>query len=204
MIGFLRNWITGIATLVIIIVMLEILVPSGKFRKFIGLVSGFILMLAVINPFIGLFKKGIDMEELHFAGSSFISRREIEASSNILKEGQMKKITEVYKGKLSNQIEESLGKIKGISGVKAVVEIEENYKSQHYGEIKKVYVSISQDQAVADAKPAVKIDKVDIKGSTAAKAEKSEVSEAMKILIHEKVKGLMGVDKEFVLITRDR
>jgi stage III sporulation protein AF len=57
---FLKEWILNIVTLSIFIILIEILIPSGKIKKVVNLVTGFILVIALINPILSLFK--MDME----------------------------------------------------------------------------------------------------------------------------------------------
>lgn len=57
MLEFLRSWIINIVTISLILILFEIIVPSGKIKKIITLVSGFVLLIAVVNPFLQLKKQ---------------------------------------------------------------------------------------------------------------------------------------------------
>ena len=46
---FLKSWVLNIVMLAIFIALLEIIVPSGKIKKFVNLISGFILILSLIH-----------------------------------------------------------------------------------------------------------------------------------------------------------
>ena len=60
---FLNKWILNIVTLSIFIILIEVLIPSGKVRKVVTLVTGFILVIALINPILSLLKMEIDIED---------------------------------------------------------------------------------------------------------------------------------------------
>jgi len=75
MIDFLRNWVVNIVTLVVFVMLIEMMLPSGKVKKIVNLVTGFILVIGLINPVLELFEKEIDLKEFQLAGSNYIDRR---------------------------------------------------------------------------------------------------------------------------------
>jgi len=201
MIEFLKGWVLNIVGLAIFIVLLEILVPSGKTKKFINLVSGFVLIIAIITPFLNIARKGIDLKEFQIASSNFIDKREIENNSKILKEKQMRQITEVYRKKLIKQLEETTAEIEGVAGAKADVIINEDYNSDDFGEIKRVYLylELSGDKQVI--KPVSKIEKIEINGDDAVKSESKEVDSALKKKIESRINKILGVDEKNIVIS---
>ena len=50
--GFLRNWIEQIALAVIIVSIFEMLLPSGKTKKYIKMVLGIFIVFSIISPFV--------------------------------------------------------------------------------------------------------------------------------------------------------
>ena len=198
MIEFLKNWVINIVTISILVILLEILIPSGRIKKFVNLVSGFILIIAIINPFIGLFKKRIDLKELQLKDSSFIDRDELEKNSRIIEEKQLKQITELYRTKLIVKIEESIKEIKGIAYAKADVIINEDSGSGSFGEIKRVYVDIKLEE-VKDGgiKPVKKVEKVEI---GKAEAKRGNIDESMISKVEEKINRVLGVQKENIAV----
>jgi len=48
MIDFLRNWVVNIVTLVVFVMLIEMMLPSGKVKKIVNLVTGFILVIGLI------------------------------------------------------------------------------------------------------------------------------------------------------------
>lgn len=165
MIEFLKNWVLNIITLAILIVMLEIIMPSGKMKKFINLFSGFILIIAIINPVLGLFKNGINLNDFHISSGNFMARKEIEQKGKLLEEKQMKQITEAYRKKVIKQIEDSTREIDGIIDVKADLIINEDYKSQDFGEIRRVYLVLQTGNKDGSISAVAPIKKVKIKSS---------------------------------------
>lgn len=204
MIGFLKNWVFNIAALVVFIVLLEIMIPSGKIKKTINLVSGFILIIAMVNPFLNYFKKGMDLKEFQITDSNFLDRREIEADSKILKEKHMKQITEVYRRKIIRQLEENTGIISGVTGIKADVIINEDYNSDAFGEIKRVYLYITLDKKQNRIKPVVKVEKVRINNDDGIQKENEDkndkIGNALEIQLEDRISKLFNLRKEDIVI----
>ena len=44
MIEFIKNWVVNTVTIVMLIILIEMLIPSGKMKKIVNLVTGFILV----------------------------------------------------------------------------------------------------------------------------------------------------------------
>ena len=164
--SFLNNWIINIVTVSLILILFEMIMPNGKTKKIINLVAGFILLIAVINPFIALKNKGINLGEIALKDSSYIDKKEIEASSKVLDQKQMKQISEVYKKKLVEKIREQASKTEGVSDCIVNVEINEDTTSENYGEIKKVFVELkkgkSQSTQTSKVSPVASVKKVEI------------------------------------------
>jgi stage III sporulation protein AF len=203
-ISFLREWVLNIITLVIFIVLLEILIPSGKMKKYVNLVSGFILLIAIINPFVKLVRKDIDFKVFYIQNSNYMDRKDIEAKSKVLEEQQLKQITEVYRNKIIRQLEDNVKEIKGIKEVGADVLINEDYTSQSFGEIKRVYLYLKLLGTTDAIKPVTRVEKVVI-GKNAKPPGKDDgkgsIDQNMRNEIEKNVNKILGVNKEDVVIT---
>lgn len=171
MLAFLKEWIINIVTISIILILFEIIIPTGKIKKIINLVSGFILLIVIINPFIALKNQNYNLSKNVISDSFYIDKKEMENSSKLLNETQIKQISKVYKDKLTKKIESETENIDGAKASKINIEINEDYKSDKFGEINKVYIEMEkvkkeskeqQDQGDIDIKPVISIKAVDI------------------------------------------
>lgn len=219
MIEFLRGWIINIVTISIMLILFEIIVPSGKVKKIISLVAGFVLLIAVINPFLTLKNKNFDLGEAAISDSAYIDKKEIENSSKVLEETQMKQISVIYKKKLINRIEEETCKIQGITEAKAQVEINEDYSSEKYGEITKITVNVKKGEKQNDnnkVTPVVSIEKVEVNSTskinsasdsnTDTKTLKAADPEAARIaeLIKKNLNKTLEVSQDSIVVTVDQ
>ncbi|MCX8129022.1 MAG: stage III sporulation protein AF [Clostridia bacterium] len=201
MVDFIRSWVFNVVTLVIFIVLIEILTPSGKTKKFISLVSGFILLVAILNPLLGIFDKGVDLKDIRISDSNFIDKQEIETSSKILNESQTKQIIKAYRKKLIGQLEDCTADIKGVSGVKADVLINEDINSKSFGEIKRAYFVLVPGEKNEAIKPVAKVGRIQIKMGEEAEKTSVPVDGETKKQIESRVNKIFGLEKENVVIT---
>jgi len=207
MIEFLKDWCLNVVSLVIFIVLLEMLLPSGRMKKMINLVSGLILVIALINPVLGLLKKGIDLEEYQISNSNLINKKEIMVNSQVLKEKQTRQITNVYRNKIIGQIENLIKDIKGVSDTKADVIINDDYSDEKFGEVKKVYLELELGEVdeKTESINAVKIvDKVVVgkekKGEKEVASDK-EIDGELKKQIESKIENILNIQKENIVIS---
>jgi stage III sporulation protein AF len=203
MIEFLKGWILNIATLAVFIVLLEMLVPSGKLKKFVNLIAGFILLIAIINPFLGLLKNGVDLKELQLANSNILEKSEIEEGSKVLNERQMRQISEVYRKNLVNRIEEGVMEIAGVSNVRAEVVINEDYNSKSFGEIRKVNLNLELKGGKSGEKSVAKVEKVEVKANNTSRenTKSREVDEGIRKQIGSKLNKILNVDEKVIEIS---
>lgn len=201
MLDFLRGWVTNLIALALFIVLLEIILPSGKTKKFVNLIAGFVLVIAIVRPFIQLFSIAeiSDLKAFQITDSSFLDRKEIEESSKVLQEEQVKQITEVYRKKLIAGIEAGLEGTEGVSELRADVMIYEDHLSKDYGQIKRIYLYL-QPESKQD-KQVAKIGKIEIEKGRASGQESSAIDEGLQKSLEEKVSRMMGVDAENIVIT---
>ncbi len=142
MLLFLRDWIINIVTITVILILFEIIIPTGKIKKIINLVSGFILLIVIINPFIALRNQNYLLSENIISDSFYIDKKELENSSKLINDTQMKQIASIYKKKLINKIQAETENLEGVETLKVDVEINEDYSCDNFGEINKVYLEL--------------------------------------------------------------
>lgn len=212
MVEFLRKWVLNIAVLSVIIVMLEILIPSGKTRKFVKLITGFILLIALINPVLKLFKNGVDLNEIQLTDGGFTDKYQIEYDSNSLKESQMKQISSVYKRKLAEDIKQNLSLLEDVSITKVDVDINENYNDENYGNINGVYIGIGKFQSGEKTSGIDDIKKVEVKVSGDKNKEEpavkdegvtEKVDDERAEKIKDRVADFLGTDKDIITVGYD-
>ena len=181
MISFLKNWALNIVTLVLFLLMIEIMMPSGNTKKFVNLVAGFILLLAIIRPIAEVFTSNFRISETFYADSNFLDRAEITGRSRVLEEEQRAQVLKLYREKLINRIEQAVLEIGGIKKAKVDLIINEDYESGDFGEVKRVYVELTNGANGDKIGKTGKNDKAEQTGDT-GRNEETEKSKILKIL----------------------
>jgi len=208
MIEFLKSWVLNIVTLAILIVLLEILVPSGKLKKFVNLVSGFILIIAIINPVLGLFESGQYKIDFDTQSSFYLDKKSIEENSRVMNERQLKLTVDLYRERLIKEIEKRAGEISGNYTVKADVIINEDSGTELFGQIKKVYLTLGETDERKNIKPVNGIERIKVEkiGDTAGEGEdkvenSGKVDEKTAERLKESISNYLSIKKDDIVIT---
>ena len=146
MLEFIRHWVINIVALVLFIVIIEMLLPNGKMKKYVGIVTGTVLIIAVITPVIELFGGGFDFAAAQTSTSNTISRMQIEKDSMMLEEEQLGQIIQVYCSDMIEQLEHHAEEVEGVKDAKADIIINEDHTSERFGEIKRAYLEITLEE----------------------------------------------------------
>lgn len=203
MIDFLRSWVFNIVTLAILIVLIEMLIPSGKIKKFVNLISGFIIMIAIITPILEFLAGGIDINDIQLNNELFIDRKQVQESSRINKEEQMEQIVAVYRSNLLKHLEDTAREISGTQDVTADVIINEDYSSANFGEIKRVYIYLKPDEKAASGsmvKPVENIDYIIIGEEDVRKQSIETVDDEIRTKLEDKISMLWNVSRDDIVI----
>lgn len=202
--AFFKEWVLNIITMVVLIVLLEILIPSGRMKKYVNLVSGLIIIIVIINPFVMLLSKNMEIKDFYIQNSNAMDRREIAEKSKVLEEQQMEQITEIYRNKIIKQIEDEIKDIKGVNSASADVIINEDYESELFGEIIRVYIYLKPQSSEDGIKPVTKVEKVVIGDDSEPPSknfEEEKIDSSVKEKIINNVNKALGVDKEAIVIS---
>jgi stage III sporulation protein AF len=143
----------------------------------------------------------VDLKSFQFSDNNYLLKKNIEENSKVLNDKQMKKIAEVYRENIISQLEEGMKGVKGISSIKADVIINEDYKSKTFGEVKRVYLSITPEEDKNIIKPVKKVEKVDIGSDKKLLEENEKINSDTRRQIEERVIKFLDINKENIVIT---
>lgn len=134
---WLRQWILAIAGTIIIGSLCDIVVPEGSIRKYVRLVTGLMLTLAVISPF-----ANVSVDELENFEERQTRRRAVEFQ-NSLGERERFDVIRIYRSKLCDSIKKEI-QITEDENIEIKIEVEED-DEKRFGEIKEVSVIINDN-----------------------------------------------------------
>ena len=134
------GWAEGIIVFVIISTVLLNLIVSGKYRKYLKLFIGMMLVLLVINPILSLFQMKDDYEIQFEVWDNFANSEESEdmvAAFANAEQARDEQILSSYKSSLTQQAEEVIESY-GYSVVSMQVEIGEDEEMGDYYQVKSI------------------------------------------------------------------
>lgn len=123
MIVALTEWVKSIIFVVLFATFLELLLPSSSMQRFIRVIMGLFIMLAILNPLIDVAQNYIMPMKLPVFSNH--------SNQSILITNQAKEITEkreelsieLYKKELAQQIRVMITALNGVADAKVVVEL---------------------------------------------------------------------------------
>ncbi len=102
--GLLKEWITGLAVIAILGVLVDLLLPSGAFRKYTGFIFGLVLLVFVLQPLLNLLG-GFNQFEDRLAGNFFQSDMHMaKVHALALTEVADQQLVEAFQRRLESQI----------------------------------------------------------------------------------------------------
>jgi stage III sporulation protein AF len=218
MTDFIRQWVINIVALVLFIVIIEMLLPKGKMKKYASIATGTIMIITIISPLLELSGKDFSFVGAQAAGNNMISRIEIENNSRLMEQEQMEQIIEVYRADIIEQIEHNAQEVEGVRDVKADIIINEDAQSEDFGMIRRAYLSITLEEGDSspeegDGSPgttrikAIKVGQVgDVGGVSGIKRSQTDERDCPMMLkrkLQERIGTVFGISSENIIITKN-
>lgn len=210
----LKEWIMTIAGTVLVLGIINMILPTGKTRKTTVIVSGFILMSVLLIPILNI------LGDLKNSGQvsipAFLAEQErlqVVEGSNLYTEDQLALIAANYKAKLTEHINVKVMLIPGIAAADSSVVIEEDYYSEEFGKIEKIYISAwkgSNNQEKSETKSRLgkvkKIEKIII-DSSGFKIEESHdeppedtINQELINIMKKEIKNEFLIDESLIIV----
>jgi stage III sporulation protein AF len=141
MINFMREWIINIVIMIVFVTFLEIILPSSNMKRYIQMIIGLLIIIVLINPFINLITKDINIEREVFANIGESFSYDQSGNSEYI-ELQNKQIINMYKQKLYKEISEMVSKEGDFDIFNLDIDIIEDSIQDNYGDITRIELAI--------------------------------------------------------------
>lgn len=145
MIEILSKWVSNIIILIIFIVAVEILIPSAKFKKHIRLVTGIVLIIAIVNPIVTILNKNYSLDQVAINSFNEFDQIEMSNQAKLYENFKNQEILNIYENNLKDKIKEQILKINGIKEVYVNINIDKNVK---LGEILGIDLKVQMEPQV--------------------------------------------------------
>ncbi len=181
-------WIKSIIYVVLFASFLELLLPNSSMQRFIRVIMGLFILLAILNPVIGVLETKLSADQipaLAQTGGPLPDTEILNAGTQVAgKRNQLAQ--EIYARDLSKQIRAMVMAIDGVANAKVTVSVADDAQSgsKTMGKINTVVVYIEPGIAADERK----IDKVTIGSNT---AEMPKQSNKLSPVIISKVKRMV-------------
>lgn len=176
----------------VFVTFIEILMPSSSLKKYTKLILGLLVMTIILQPIFSILNKdfSISLGSIKYQNqldSSYIKKQTADYS-----ESQAKEVTDLYKKNLENQIKEQVLKETGDREVEVKINVIEDNKSEYYGQINSINITVGKQSKTVD-----KVEKVVI-GPGENKNQKNVI--AGYDGLRNKISALYDIDKNKVEI----
>lgn len=164
----MRSWVVNIVLTMIFVTIVEIMMPGGSTRKYIGLVIGLMVMFVIINPFLSLMAGDFDFNSSVLEASRAIALKDVDLKINKLEQGSRDGIIRLYKSGLEEQVKKDIEDAGLASKVRAEVEIDGEYGKEGFGNITAIRVVILDSPKAGPGEGIEKVEKVIVEINDAA------------------------------------
>ena len=172
--GYVRN----IAIFIIFMTLIELMLPNHKYKPYITLISGFLLLFIMLMPIQSLLQNiGTGFGQNPFDISLELDKSIMQKERAYYAKEQKEIIMEAYKEQLAQQVENLVNQSTDFRFESCeVILIEEE---EYFGEIAKLLIEVQENEK---EKPLIRIEKVKVNIGTGQTNEEATENEKVKIL----------------------
>lgn len=151
MIDFLGDWVINIVILVIFLTFLDIILPNHNLKRYINMIAGLLIIIVIINPFINLLSKDINIEREVFS-NIMNSNMKNNSYEKGIEEIQNQQVINIYKESLKKEIIDLVVSKTPYSISDISLEIIEDQDKDDFGKIQSVILILSDNIEQEDGK----------------------------------------------------
>ncbi len=119
----IRQWITNLAIISILGVVMDLLLPNGNLKRYTRFLMGVILLTVMLKPILQIFNQVPNLEKYMMQNVMTMDLVHIDYQSQWIEDNQTEQIKDHFAKNLETHIENQVIKLKGYPQVKAKVDI---------------------------------------------------------------------------------
>ncbi|MEG6585630.1 stage III sporulation protein AF [Dendrosporobacter sp. 1207_IL3150] len=193
MIDAVSDWIKNIIMIVLFASFLELLLPSSSMQKFIRVIIGLFITLAILNPIIDIIQNRFGPNQIPALSTNASNSQVIINNATKLADQREQMSVELYKKELAKQIRATVIAVDGVADAQVAVDIS-NEKKGKLIDVKNITVFVKPGVSANEGK----IAKVTI-GSTSS-ADRPELKPQTKAKISYTINELYQIPKDSIEI----
>ncbi|MDT8901063.1 stage III sporulation protein AF [Anaeroselena agilis] len=153
MLSALTDWVRNIIMVVLFATFLELLLPSSGMQRFVRVIMGMLILLAILGPAVDILQSRITPEMPAFAGQSDPAADRVTSGAEAVVRARDRLAAEYYRKDLARQIRAVVAGIDGVADARVAVELEQG-EGGRAGALGKVRIFVSPGLTSADRKVA--------------------------------------------------
>lgn len=142
MIEAVSAWIKQIILLVLFASFLELLLPSSGMQRFIRVIVGLMITLAILNPVLDIVQNNWSAQQVPALSTNSASSQSVISQANKIAGEREQLVVETYKKELGRQIKATVSALGGVADVQVAVNVEDGKNSKFDGRIDRVTLYI--------------------------------------------------------------
>lgn len=158
MITLVREWVISIVILTLFLLIIDILLPSGRIRRVVNLAAGVLVVITIIKPIASMAVPNFSFEGMFVTDSNNLMEQDIENMVGYINEDNLSNTVNVYREKILGTINRQLDAMKGFSVISTDIIINEDINGDDFGEIYRVFIEISLDNSESNDGEDINVD----------------------------------------------
>ncbi|GBG55038.1 stage III sporulation protein AF [Sporomusaceae bacterium FL31] len=157
MIEGISAWIKNIILLVLFASFLELLLPSSSMQRFIRVIIGLLITLAILNPVLDVIQNRWSTAQIPALSTNTANSQSVMNNANKVAGDREQLAFDTYKKELARQIRATTTAIEGIADAQVAVELENPQQGKFNGKVRAltIYVKPGVNNAKGKIEPVV-------------------------------------------------
>ena len=157
MIENISAWIKNIILLVLFASFLELLLPSSSMQRFIRVIIGLLITLAILNPILDVIQNRWSTAQIPALSTNTTNSQSVLNHANKVADDREQLAFDTYKKELARQIRATTTAIEGIADAQVAVELENTQQGKFNGKVRllTIYVKPGVNNSKGKIEPVV-------------------------------------------------
>ena len=151
MMAMLTDWVKSIIFVVLFASFLELLLPNSSMQRFVRVIMGLFIMLAILNPVIDVVQNHLTPSQVPALSTSSANSAVILNNAETVARQREQLSAEIYKKELAQQMKVMIIALDGVADAKVVIDTERSNNNKLNTMISSVVVYVTPGNAMNNA-----------------------------------------------------
>ena len=152
MIDVFTNWVKHIIFVVLFASFLELLLPNSSMQRFVRVIMGLFIMLAILNPVIDVLQNHLTPSQVPVLSANSANSKVILDNVKTVAHDREQLSAEIYQKELAQQMKVMITALDGVADAKVVVETNRSKDNKLSNTINSVVVYVTPGNAATSSK----------------------------------------------------